>query len=55
MSDSHEVVEILRSDCSHHVCAEKIARCSMENDLENLDDLADQIITRTRESYERRD
>ena len=46
-----EVVGDIRSQiAANHVCAEKICQMLGENDLENLDDLADQIITRTERS-----
>jgi N-methylhydantoinase B len=46
-----EVVGDIRSQiAANHVCAEKICQMLRENDLENLDDLADQIITRTERS-----
>ncbi len=46
-----EVVGDIRSQiAANHVCAEKICQMLKENDLENLDDLADQIITRTEKS-----
>ena len=46
-----EVVGDIRSQiAANHVCAEKISQMLRENDLENLDDLADQIITRTERS-----
>jgi len=46
-----EVVGDIRSQiAANHVCAEKICQMLRENDLENLDDLSDQIITRTERS-----
>ena len=46
-----DVVGDIRSQiAANHVCAEKICQMLRENDLENLDDLADQIITRTERS-----
>jgi N-methylhydantoinase B len=46
-----EVVGDIRSQiAANHVCAEKISQMLRENDLENLDDLSDQIITRTERS-----
>jgi len=43
-----EVVGDIRSQiAANHVCSEKIVQMLRENDLENLDDLADQIISRT--------
>ena len=46
-----EVVGDIRSQiAANHVCAEKICQMLRENDLENLDDLADQIIGRTEKS-----
>jgi len=46
-----EVVGDIRSQiAANHVCAEKVCQMLRENDLENLDDLADQIITRTERS-----
>jgi N-methylhydantoinase B len=46
-----EVVGDIRSQiAANHVCAEKISQMLKENDLENLDDLADQIISRTERS-----
>ncbi len=46
-----EVVGDIRSQiAANHVCAEKICQMLRENDLENLNDLADQIITRTERS-----
>jgi N-methylhydantoinase B len=46
-----EVVGDIRSQiAADHVCSEKICQMLRENDLENLDDLADQIISRTEKS-----
>jgi N-methylhydantoinase B len=46
-----EVVGDIRSQiAANHVCAEKICQMLRENDLENLDELADQIIGRTEKS-----
>lgn len=46
-----EVVGDIRSQiAANHVCSEKICQMLRENDLDNLDDLADQIITRTEKS-----
>jgi len=46
-----EVVGDIRSQiAANHVCAEKIGQMLRENDLENLDDLADQVIGRTEKS-----
>jgi len=46
-----EVVGDIRSQiAANHVCAEKINQMLKENDMENLDDLADQIISRTEKS-----
>ncbi|MEW6374876.1 MAG: hydantoinase B/oxoprolinase family protein [Thermodesulfobacteriota bacterium] len=46
-----EVIGDIRSQiAANHVCAEKICQMLKENDLENLDDLADQIINRTEKS-----
>jgi N-methylhydantoinase B/oxoprolinase/acetone carboxylase alpha subunit len=46
-----EVVGDIRSQiAANHVCAEKICQMLKENDLKNLDDLADQIIRRTEKS-----
>ncbi|MBI4719701.1 MAG: hydantoinase B/oxoprolinase family protein, partial [Chitinivibrionia bacterium] len=46
-----EVVGDIRSQiAANHVCAEKIRQMLKDNDLENLDDLADQIIGRTEKS-----
>ncbi len=43
-----EVVGDIRSQiAANHVCNEKICQMLRENDLDNLDDLADQIISRT--------
>ena len=43
-----EVVGDIRSQiAANHVCGEKICQMLRENDLENLDDLADQVISRT--------
>jgi N-methylhydantoinase B len=46
-----EVVGDIRSQiAADHVCSEKICQMLRENNLENLDDLADQIISRTEKS-----
>ena len=46
-----EVMGDIRSQiAANHVCAEKICQMLKENDLEGLDDLADQIISRTEKS-----
>ena len=46
-----EVVGDIRSQiAANHVCSEKVCQMLGENDLENLDDLADQIISRTEKS-----
>jgi N-methylhydantoinase B len=46
-----EVVGDIRSQiAANHVCLEKIGQMLRENNLENLDDLADQIISRTEKS-----
>src|SRR4030043_505140 len=46
-----EVTGDIRSQiAANHVCAEKIGQMLMENALENLGDLADQIISRTEKS-----
>jgi N-methylhydantoinase B len=46
-----EVTGDIRSQiAANHVCAEKICQMLRDNDLENLDDLADQIISRTEKS-----
>jgi len=46
-----EVVGDIRSQiAANHVCSEKICQMLRENDLDDLDDLADQIITRTEKS-----
>ena len=46
-----EVVGDIRSQiAANHVCSEKICQMLKENDLENLDDLADQIIGLTEKS-----
>jgi len=48
---SDEVVGDIRSQiAANHVCAEKICQMLKENDLDSLDDLADQIISRTEKS-----
>ena len=48
---SAEVVGDIRSQiAANHVCTEKICQMLKENDLEGLDDLADQIISRTEKS-----
>jgi N-methylhydantoinase B/oxoprolinase/acetone carboxylase alpha subunit len=46
-----EVIGDIRSQiAANHVCSEKIGQMLGENDLENLDDLADQVISRTEKS-----
>jgi N-methylhydantoinase B len=46
-----EVIGDIRSQiAANHVCSEKISQMLKENDLKNLDDLADQIISRTEKS-----
>jgi len=46
-----EVIGDIRSQiAANHVCSEKICQMLRENDLKNLDDLADQIISRTEKS-----
>jgi N-methylhydantoinase B len=46
-----EVIGDIRSQiAANHVCSEKIGQMLRENDLENLDDLADQVIRRTEKS-----
>jgi N-methylhydantoinase B len=46
-----EVIGDIRSQiAANHVCAEKIGQMLKENDLDDLDDLADQIISRTEKS-----
>jgi N-methylhydantoinase B len=46
-----EVIGDIRSQiAANHVCSEKIGQMLRENDLENLDDLADQVINRTEKS-----
>jgi N-methylhydantoinase B len=46
-----EVIGDIRSQiAANHVCSEKICQMLKENNLENLDDLADQIISRTEKS-----
>jgi N-methylhydantoinase B len=46
-----EVIGDIRSQiAANHVCTEKIGQMLRENDLESLDDLADQIISRTEKS-----
>jgi len=46
-----EVIGDIRSQiAANHVCAEKICQMLQDNDLENLDDLADEIIGRTEKS-----
>jgi N-methylhydantoinase B len=46
-----EVIGDIRSQiAANHVCAEKICQMLRENGLDNLDDLADQIISRTEKS-----
>lgn len=49
-----EVIGDIRSQiAANHVCSEKICQMLKENDLESLDDLADQIIDRTEQSIRR--
>ena len=46
-----EVIGDIRSQiAANHVCAEKIVQMLQDNDLENLDDLADEVIGRTEKS-----
>jgi len=46
-----EVIGDIRSQiAANHVCSEKIGQMLRENDLENLNDLADQVISRTEKS-----
>ena len=46
-----EVIGDIRSQiAANHVCSEKIGQMLRENDLESLDDLADQVISRTEKS-----
>jgi len=46
-----EVIGDIRSQiAANHVCAEKICQMLKENNLDSLDDLADQIISRTEKS-----
>jgi N-methylhydantoinase B len=46
-----EVVGDIRSQiAANHVCAEQVGRMLAENDLDSLDDLADEIIERSEES-----
>jgi len=46
-----EVIGDIRSQiAANHVCSEKICQMLRESDLEDLDDLADQIISRTEKS-----
>jgi N-methylhydantoinase B len=46
-----EVVGDIRSQiAANHVCAEKVCQMLKDNDMENLDDLADQVIGRTEKS-----
>jgi N-methylhydantoinase B len=46
-----EVIGDIRSQiAANHVCSEKIGQMLRENDLDNLDSLADQIISRTEKS-----
>jgi N-methylhydantoinase B len=46
-----EVIGDIRSQiAANHVCSEKIGQMLRENDLENLDDLSDQVISRTEKS-----
>jgi N-methylhydantoinase B len=46
-----EVIGDIRSQiAANHVCAEKIVQMLQDNDLDNLDDLADEVIGRTEKS-----
>jgi len=46
-----EVIGDIRSQiAANHVCTEKICQMLQDNDLENLDDLADEVIGRTEKS-----
>jgi N-methylhydantoinase B len=46
-----EVIGDIRSQiAANHVCAEKISQMLQDNDMENLDDLADEVIGRTEKS-----
>src|SRR5512143_3565055 len=46
-----EVIGDIRSQiAANHVCAEKISQMLQDNDLEDLDDLADEVIGRTEKS-----
>jgi N-methylhydantoinase B len=46
-----EVIGDIRSQiAANHVCAEKICQMLQDNDLENLDDLAEEVIRRTEKS-----
>ncbi len=46
-----EVIGDIRSQiAANHVCAEKIVQMLQDNDLDNLDDLADEVISRTEKS-----
>jgi N-methylhydantoinase B len=46
-----EVIGDIRSQiAANHVCAEKICQMLQDNDMENLDDLADEVIGRTEKS-----
>jgi N-methylhydantoinase B len=46
-----EVIGDIRSQiAANHVCSEKIGQMLRENNMENLDDLADQVISRTEKS-----
>jgi N-methylhydantoinase B len=46
-----EVIGDIRSQiAANHVCAEKICQMLQDNDLENLDDLAEEVIGRTEKS-----
>ncbi len=46
-----EVIGDIRSQiAANHVCAEKICQMLQDNDLDNLDDLADEVIGRTEKS-----
>ena len=49
-----EVIGDIRSQiAANHVCAEKICQMLQDNDLDNLEDLADEVIGRTEKEHER--
>lgn len=49
-----EVIGDIRSQvAANHVCSEKVVQMLSENDLEDLEDLADEIISRTEKSMRR--